>query len=65
MLYGGLTGFKAVYSVGDVHYAEIRLATPHMGKTQNDLLLLFRVNRKPLKKNEVEAIIQMIDPQKS
>lgn len=65
MLYGGLTGFKAVYSVGDVHYAEIRLATPHMGKTQNDLLLLFRVNGKPLKKNEVEAIIQMIDPQKS
>ena len=65
VLYGGLAGFKAVYSVGEVHFAEIRLATPHMGKTQNDLLLLFRINRKPLKENEVEAIIQMIDPQKA
>lgn len=65
VLYGGLAGFKTVYSVGEVHYAEIRLAIPSTGKTQNDLLLLFRVNGKPLKENEVEAIIQMIDPKKT
>lgn len=65
VLIGGLAGFKTVYSVGEVHYAEIRLATPNMGKTQNDLLLLFRVNGKPLKENEVETIIQMIDPHKA
>ena len=65
VLYGGLAGFKTVYAVGEVHYTEIRLMIPSTGKTQNDLLLLFRVNGKPLKENEVEAIIQMIDPQKA
>lgn len=65
VLYGGLAGFKTVYAVGEVNYVEIRLAIPCTGKTQNDLLLLFRVNGNLLKENEVEAIIQMIDPQKS
>lgn len=65
VLYGGLAGFKTVYAVGEVHYAEIRLAIPHTGKTQNDLLLLFRVSGKPLEENEIEAIIQMIDPKKT
>lgn len=64
LLYGGLAGFKTVYAVSEVHYTEIRLAIPSTGK-QNDLLLLFRVNGKPLKENEVEAIIQMIDPKKT
>ena len=64
VIYGGLAGFKTAYSVGEVHYAEVRLAVPGWEMIQNDLLILVRGKGAPLIESEVEAILQEINPKK-
>lgn len=64
VIYGGLAGFKTAYSVGEVHYAEVRLAVTTGDTVQNDLLILVRGKGVPLNESEIEAILQEINPQK-
>lgn len=64
VIYGGLAGFRTAYSVGEVHYAEVRLAVPGRETTQNDLLILIRCKGAPLIESVVEAILQEINPKK-
>lgn len=63
-IYGGLAGFKTTYSVGDVHYGEVRLAVPTKDGTKNDLLILVRCKGTPLEEKEFNAILVVIDPVK-
>lgn len=62
VIYGGLAGFKTTYSVGEVHYGEIRIAVPNKDAVQNDLLILVRGKGSPLEEKEINAIIAGIDP---
>ena len=64
VIYGGLAGFRTAYSVGEVHYAEVRLAVPSRETAQNDLLILVRGKGVPLNESEIEAVLQEINPQK-
>lgn len=63
VIYGSLAGFKTTYSVGEVHYVEVRLAVPNKDAIQNDLLVLVRGKGSSLDEHEINAIIAEIDPQ--
>ena len=63
-IYGGLAGFKTTYSVGDVHYGEVRLAVPTKDGVKNDLLILARCKGTSLEEMEFNTILVEIDPVK-
>ena len=65
VVYGGLTGFKSAYAVGEAYYVEIRLVIPNKDAAQNDLLILVRGKGSPLEDAEINTIIAEIAPEKN